>query len=175
VIPLRPLGLEEEQTKPQGFEAFFRGSFARVSRVAGRIAGPEGGEDAAVEALARAYARWGRVSRMDDAEAWVIRVATNLALDQVRKKVAYAEPPRAIEVESTVVSEQVLREAVLRLPRRQREAVTLRYLADLPEAEVAEVLGVSPGSVKTHLHRALASMRVSLSTDERGETSVAGT
>jgi DNA-directed RNA polymerase specialized sigma24 family protein len=53
--------------------------------------------------------------------------------------------------------------------------VTLRYLADLPEAEVAEVLGVSPGSVKTHLHRALASMRVSLSTDERGETSVAGT
>jgi RNA polymerase sigma factor (sigma-70 family) len=112
---------------------------------------------------------------MDDAEAWVIRVATNLALDQVRKKVAYAEPPRAIEVESTVVSEQVLREAVLRLPRRQREAVTLRYLADLPEAEVAEVLGVSPGSVKTHLHRALASMRVSLSTDERGETSVAGT
>ena len=52
--------------------------------------------------------------------------------------------------------------ALRRLPRRQREVVTLRYLADVPEAEVARLLGISAGSVKTHASRGLAALRLGL-------------
>jgi len=48
------------------------------------------------------------------------------------------------------------------MPRRQREAVSLRYFADLPEQEVAALMDVSVGSVKTHVHRGLASIRIDL-------------
>jgi len=49
-----------------------------------------------------------------------------------------------------------------RLPRRQREVVVLRYLADLPEAAVAEALGCSVGTVKRHASRGLGSLRLAL-------------
>lgn len=48
--------------------------------------------------------------------------------------------------------------ALRRLPARQHEAVTLRYYLDLPESEIAAAMGVSAGSVKTHLHRGLSSL-----------------
>ena len=55
--------------------------------------------------------------------------------------------------------------ALVRLPRRQRETIVLRYLCDLPEADVALALGVSAGTVKTHLHRAIASLRADMGAD----------
>ena len=53
------------------------------------------------------------------------------------------------------------------LPSRQREALVLRYYMDLPEAEIAATMGVSPGSVKTHLHRGLAKLADILPRDDR--------
>ena len=55
--------------------------------------------------------------------------------------------------------------ALVGLPRRQRETIVLRYLCDLPEADVARALGVSAGTVKTHIHRALATLRANVGTD----------
>ena len=155
------------------FETFFHRSFPRVARVAGRIAGPEGGEDAAVEALARAYARWSRVSSLNNPEAWVMRVATNLAIDQVRRRPAYPSATAERDLQDKVINEQILRESIAKLPRRQRQVVALRYLADMPEETVATMLDVSPGAVKTHLHRALARLRISLAAAEEGGTNVA--
>ena len=63
---------------------------------------------------------------------------------------------------------RTLVQALLRLPRRQREAVALRYLVDLPEREVASVLGLSTGTVKTHLHRGLAALRTVLGPESLG-------
>ncbi len=105
---------------------------------------------------------------MDRPEAWVMRVATNLALDQLRKKRVYADPPTAAELEETVTDRTIVRSSIAKLPRRQREVVAMRFLADMPEDEVARVLGVTTGSVKTHLHRALTSLRVSLASEEAG-------
>ena len=102
-----------------------------------------------------------------------MRVATNLALDQVRKKNAYADPPTAPEIEETAMDREVVRSSIAKLPRRQRQVVAMRFLADMPEDEVARVLDISTGSVKTHLHRALASLRVSLASEEAGEPDVA--
>lgn len=56
------------------------------------------------------------------------------------------------------LANQEVLEAVRKLPRRQAEVVTLRYFGDLSEAEIAETLGIAPGSVKTHANRALAAL-----------------
>lgn len=57
----------------------------------------------------------------------------------------------------------LIRQALGELPRKQRAVVVLRYLEDLPEAEVASLLGCSAGSVKTHAHRGLRALRAKLS------------
>ena len=56
-----------------------------------------------------------------------------------------------------------LQRALLTLPPRQREVLVLRYLLDLPEADVANELGLRIGTVKTHAHRALTAMRIAMS------------
>jgi RNA polymerase sigma factor (sigma-70 family) len=56
----------------------------------------------------------------------------------------------------------LVRSALARLPRQQRAVLVLRYLEDLPEAEVASLLGCSVGSVKTHAYRGLRALRGSL-------------
>lgn len=144
-----------------GFEEAFDRLFPRALRLAGRILGDAAAaEDVASESLARAYARWSDLAWEPWLDGWVLRVATNLALDQARKRQP-AAPSMAIEVamDETTVLRMALAAALARLPRRQRQAVALRYLGDLSDKEVAEAMGVSLGSVKTHIHRGLASLR----------------
>ncbi|HEY4377828.1 MAG TPA: sigma-70 family RNA polymerase sigma factor [Acidimicrobiales bacterium] len=134
-------------------------------RVGYRIVGRRAeAEDVAQEALARAYARWPRVQ--GHAEAWVGRVAANLALDvhrrleRDRRHGRMAAPGIERPAAAALVLDRMELVALLRsLPRRQREVLTLRYLADLPERETAEALGCSVGAVKQHGHRALATLR----------------
>jgi len=57
-----------------------------------------------------------------------------------------------------------------RLPRRQREVVVLRYLAGLSETQVAEMLDISRGTVKTHLRRGIAGLRKDMNQELREET-----
>ena len=134
-------------------------------KVAYRLTGDRAeSEDLAQEALARAYLRWRKVAAYD--EAWVARVTTNLAIGRWRKhgRVVVSGPgEQAFAAPGTAGADPLDRIELVRvlrsLPRRQREAVALRYLADLPEAEVAEVLGCSVGAVKQHTHRGLAALR----------------
>jgi RNA polymerase sigma factor (sigma-70 family) len=121
-------------------------------------------EDVAAETMARALVSWTKVARYP--EAWVTRVAVNRAIDLTRRRVPAAElPPVSMDDESTV-SRLTLIEAMRRLPRRQREVVALRYLVDLSEFETAEILGIGPETVGTHLRRGLAAMRSQLRVDE---------
>ena len=139
------------------------GALATLSyKVAYRLTGDRGvAEDLCQEALARAYSSWRRVAGYD--EAWVARVTTNLAIGRWRKdrRLVSGERhdlrPVADPVDPAVRVELVA--ALRALPRRQREVVALRYLADLPEAAVAAALGCSTGSVKQHAHRGLAALR----------------
>ena len=130
-------------------------------------------QDLTQEALARTYARWSRVGAYD--EAWITRVATNLALGEARRR-ARRRRGGAAEADSmaratgradsgheTAVVQRAELVAVLRsLPRRQRQVVALRYLADLPEAQVAAALGCSTGTVKQHASRGLRALRAGL-------------
>jgi len=150
----------------EAFDDFFLRILPRTIRVARRLTGdPWIAEDVAVEALARAHARWARVGPLEWRDAWVLRVASREALHQVQRRPL---PPAAThdrDESDDVVLRVALVAALVHLPRRQRETIVLRYLCDLPEADVAKALGVSAGTVKTHLHRALASLRADIGAD----------
>jgi RNA polymerase sigma factor (sigma-70 family) len=155
-------------------------------RVAFRLVGDRAeAEDLAQEALARAYGRW-RIVRGHD-EAWVARVTTNLAIGRWRRRRLAAERdatargaalltrgdglpggPPGSPPEARVDRVDLVR-ALRALPHRQREVVALRYLADRPEAEVAELLGCSAGTVKQHAHRGLAALRARLAPRVAGD------
>jgi RNA polymerase sigma-70 factor (sigma-E family) len=153
------------------FEEVFARLFDRAYGVAYRILGhPQEAEDAAAEAFARAHADWSRVGELAHVDAWVLRVASNVAIDVVRRRRRRAVDSLTAIADAAVVGNDpeaavdhvLLVAALIRLPRRQREVLVLRYLGDLREADVAECLGCSVGTVKAHAHRGLATLRESL-------------
>lgn len=146
--------------------ASFDDRFVELHRAAFRVAYTLLGdraeaEDIAQEALARALVRWRHVESY--AAPWVCRVAANLAIDRTRRD-RRAEGPTAEATgqDPDIAARLDLQQALRRLPRRQRDVVVLRYLLDHAEQTVAETLGVSVGSVKTHASRGLAALRTSL-------------
>lgn len=115
-------------------------------------------EDVAAETLARLYVDWGKLDGQPWLDAWVVRVATNLSIDRVRRlrrRLPTVAPNERGELEVRMD----LASAVARLPRRQRQAVSLRYFGDLAEADVAALMDVSVGTVKRHVHRGLEHIR----------------
>ena len=152
------------------FDDAFASLFSAAYRVAYRLLGDrEDAADVAQEALARASLRWSKVSADGrDATPWVVRVAANLALDRWRRrKVAARHAIPDLGGSPGSMPERVdLHRALAGLPRRQRQVVVLRYVADLPETDVAAALGCSVGTVKTHASRGLAALRVALRDQE---------
>jgi RNA polymerase sigma factor (sigma-70 family) len=117
-------------------------------------------EDIAAETMARLYERWDRLSKRQELPAWVARVATNLALDRVKRRTpGPAIQQQGADVSDYVVARMQLAKAVHALPRRQRDVIALKYFADLPDAEVAAILRISQATERTHLRRALAALR----------------
>ncbi len=153
-----------------GFTAAFQTLFPRAVRLARRIVGERAAaEDVAAEAMARAYAAWDQIGRSDGYRTgWVLRVTTNLAIDAVRRRdrPLAGSADRQLESALLVGDDQeamtlrvALMAALRQLPRRQREAIALRYLAGLSQLEVAEALGVRPGTIATHVNRGLTGLR----------------
>jgi RNA polymerase sigma factor (sigma-70 family) len=156
-------------TTPSDFDARFDELAQIAYRVAFRLTGSRSdAEDIAQESLARASFRWPKVEGY--ADAWVTRVATNLALGLIRKagRRGGVGPDPARLHDQTVSDRLTLVSALRALPRRQRETVALRYLGDLSEAQVAAALGCSVGSVKQHSTRGLTALRKALDPDQLG-------
>jgi RNA polymerase sigma factor (sigma-70 family) len=120
-------------------------------------------EDVTAEAFARALARWRKIGRLDWREAWITRVAVNLAIDRRRRN----PPPMSKssvgrDPTDAVADHEVLVAAMRRLSRRQRAVIGLRYLVGLPIAEIAERMGLAEGTVRVHLSRGLRRLRLDL-------------
>jgi RNA polymerase sigma factor (sigma-70 family) len=157
----------------ESFEAAYRELFPRAAKVAYRLLGDAtGAEDVAAEALARAYAHWPRIESLPYRDGWVLRVASNLAIDASRRRVPSAVVQDPLDSTEAATLRLALVGALMSLPRRQRQAVVLRYLSGLREDEVAVVLGVSAGTASTHLRRGLDSLRTRLGNDFREDTLV---
>lgn len=145
---------------PLSFDEAFPVLFPRCCRLGRRLLGDgAAAEDVAAEALARAYARWGQLQDLPYVEAWVLRVTANLAVDQLRARRVDLVELRPQQHDDEVALRVTLEAALSQLPRRQREVIVLRHLADLSEAQVVQLTGLSTGTVKTHLRRGTASLR----------------
>jgi RNA polymerase sigma-70 factor (ECF subfamily) len=141
-----------------GFDAFYAASHARLLRQLAVIVGDRSeAEDVLQEAYARAAQRWPTVSAYEAPEAWVRRVALNLAADlgrRARRRLAALarHGPPADLPELSADSVDLLR-AMRALPARQREALVLRHVQGLDVAEIAVQMQVPDGTVKTWLAR----------------------
>ncbi|MGQ0825869.1 MAG: sigma-70 family RNA polymerase sigma factor [Actinomycetota bacterium] len=157
-----------EQATVGGFDDAYPRLYQQAYRVAFRLLGSrEDAADAAQEACARAYARWAAVARHPSPEAWVSRVASNLALDVWRRRATAQRKAQHVTVTTDGLDgDRVdLHRALDALPRRQRQVVLLRYVADLSEAAVAAALRCSVGNVKSNASRGLAALRVAMQVD----------
>ncbi len=147
------------------FAAFYASSRQIVYRaVLVTVRDPHRAEDAVQEAYARAYADWDNIHLHPNPVGWVARVALNHATSIWRRlRRESAEPPpttAAPDVERPI--DAALVRLVWQLPRRQRQVVALRILLDQSTDQTATMLGIAPGTVTAHLHRALQSLRQQL-------------
>lgn len=125
-------------------------------------------EDLVQNALVRTYAAWGRV-RCEDATAYARRVLVNAHTDWWRRRSwreepaggTLPEPSAGTDAADALDDRDALIRALAALGRRERTVVVLRYYADLDVGTVADLLGVSTGTVKSAASRALAKLRVS--------------
>jgi RNA polymerase sigma-70 factor (sigma-E family) len=135
----------------------------------------QGAEEVVQDAFIAVHRRWDSLRNQESATAYLRRAVVNGARSGLRHRgveqryvmreqgepTAYARrteasaEDRALDGEAT----QSMIAALGRLPQRQREVLTMRYYLDLSEAEIADALGVSAGSVKAHAHRGLAALR----------------
>jgi len=142
-----------------GFDVWYRAEHRRVAAVLVALsADPDVAEDATDEAFARALDRWSEVAGMDRPEAWVVTVALNCLRRTLRRRTLeralWRRRPPERGADQLALPRPELWAAVRALPERQRLAVVLRYVADLPEADVAAVMGVSRGTVAASLSAA---------------------
>lgn len=115
-------------------------------------------EELAQEAFLRAYRRWSTVGTYDRPDAWVRRVALNLTASWGRRLQAEARAMvqlrlRPLASSDGSVPDGEFWQAVRSLPRRQAQVLALYYLEDRPVDEIADVLQLSPGTVRVHLVR----------------------
>jgi DNA-directed RNA polymerase specialized sigma24 family protein len=140
-----------------GFETWYRAEHPRVLAALAVVArDPDLAQEVAAEAFARALQRWDRVGAMDSPGGWTYRVALNVLRRRARRaalerRLLSRVVPATITVPAYAVE---IWQVVTGLAPRMRTAVALRYLGGLTEAEVAEVMGVAPGTVAATLHAA---------------------
>ncbi|HEY7042691.1 MAG TPA: sigma-70 family RNA polymerase sigma factor, partial [Nocardioidaceae bacterium] len=116
------------------------------------------------------HERWRRLRDPERALGYLRRSIVNRSRSAHRHHLVVAKhvperPEDAASAEAHVLTAQtraLVLEALHRLPTRQREVLVLRYYSDLSEAQIAEALGISSGSVKSHAHRGLAALRTTL-------------
>jgi RNA polymerase sigma factor (sigma-70 family) len=146
------------------FDAAFEQLALLAYRVARRVLANGGdAENVAAETLARAQVRWRSVH--DHAEAWVVTVATRLAVREAQRGQRRQPDIQngTVGDESDVAAARVdLARALGRLSRRQRQAVALRYVGDLTDAEAAAAMGCSVPTFRTHCGRGLRALRAEL-------------
>lgn len=153
------------------FEALYRRELKPLTMVAAALTGsPEVAAELANEALVRAWASWSSVGTLERPGAWLRRVVINLAIDSTRRsrREQRAVGRLAVPVQAPPDEPPDARfwSAVRDLPERQRLTVVLRYVSDLSVHEIADVMGVADGTVKTALHMARHTLATVLGTQE---------
>ena len=150
---------------PPDFAGWYEAMHGRLVRVLCAL-GPDAdaASDAADEAFARALLHWRRVRCMDSPDGWAYRVALNELRRTLRRQALERRLLARLPVPGPVPEPSVAAVGGLLagLPPRQRTAVALRYVADLPEAEIAAAMGITRGTVASTLADARRALAASL-------------
>jgi RNA polymerase sigma-70 factor (sigma-E family) len=160
------LAMVRAGTDSDSFAAVFNAHHKQAVRLAYLLTSDaHQAEDVVAEAFAKVYVRWQR-GDVRDVGAYLRRAVANEANSKLRRR--YLERREAQRragddrgvrtVDDSAADRDEVWQAIQRLPDRQRKAVVLRYYEDLSEAETAEILGCSVGTVKSQVSRGLARM-----------------
>ena len=164
--------IELRSAAQRGFPDWYRSEYHQVVALVYVLSGSRwAAEELAQDAFTEAHRRWATIGAYDDPGAWVRKVAVNKARSWGRRRSAEA---RAY-AKHTFRERQLPGElpesadafwvAVRSLPDRQGQIVALHYLDDRPVDEIAVLLEIAPGTVKTQLHRARTTLATRLSVD----------
>jgi RNA polymerase sigma-70 factor (sigma-E family) len=138
------------------FEALYAAEATPMSRLAYLLVGSrEQAQELVHDAFARLYERWDRV---DNPGAYLRTCVVNGCRDSLRRR-RLVDRERPDPRPDAQLDADHLLDALAVLPHRERAAIVLRYYEDRSEAEIAELLGIRPGTVKSLLHRGLARLR----------------
>ena len=161
------LASEVRDSAEAAVAALYQASAVGLIRLAFVMLGDlESAEDVVQEAFCGLYRQWGRLRDADRATFYLRTSVLNgcrsaLRRRILRRRVLPDQPPAVVSAEAVVLSgeerEEVFR-AVGRLPHRQREALVLRFYLDLPDEEIARLMNIRPGTVRSTIHRALAAL-----------------
>jgi RNA polymerase sigma-70 factor (sigma-E family) len=179
-VRLRPDAAMSDTTpdREEQVAALFRKHYDGLCRLAVLLLGDRGAaEEVVQEAFLKTFSSWWRIRQLERAH-WYLRTAViNQCRSRLRRRssedrsnrTVYATDPERqavgrMDTDGTYGPDDslVVMDAVRGLPPRQRETVILRYYEDLPEAEIAEILRCSVGTVKSQLAKARASLSVAL-------------
>jgi len=164
---MRSWGVERRRQEFSEFYTAFRDDCLRIVLV--NVADRQLAEDLVAEAFTRAWMSWRKVREHPVPRAWVVRTALNTHVSwwrRRRRELTVDDPTALTRLEGSHLErsadldlDEGLVAALRALPLRQREVITLRVFFDLDTDATAKLLGVSPGTVSSHLHRAIATLR----------------
>jgi RNA polymerase sigma-70 factor (sigma-E family) len=160
----------------EDFRGFFAQHYERLCRLGFLLTGdPAQAEELAQDALVRTWRRWRLVGKPDNPETYARKVLVNRHRSLLRRTLVetrhrYRDRPNEGASDEHREDAIVLWAATRRLPLRQQAVLVLRYYEDLSEAEIARVLGIPAGTVKTLARRGLARLRRNLHAPSQGDT-----
>ncbi|GLW09852.1 RNA polymerase sigma factor [Microtetraspora sp. NBRC 13810] len=148
------------------FRAYVMARGPALLRAAYQLTGhPADAEDLLQAALAKTYLAWDRIQDRAALDGYVRRAMVNINISWWRRRKLEEYPseelPEAAVWDFTEYDQghEFLEEALGRLPDRMRAAIVLRYYEDMTEPEIAQVLGISVGTVKSTVSRGMAKLR----------------
>lgn len=163
-------------TRDRDFAEFVGTRWSSLFRLAYLLAGsPSGAEDLLQTTLEKAYVKWSRIQQLDHPEAYVRKMLANTAASGGRRAWRGERPTEELPErldgsdEVPVLDRALLWPLVCALPARQRAVIVLRYYEDLTEAQIGEVLGCAPGTVKSQASAAMATLKRALAAAGIGE------
>jgi RNA polymerase sigma-70 factor (sigma-E family) len=153
------------------FREFFDAEFRPLKRLAYLLTGDwTEAEDLAQEAMVRTYRAWHRIRMRAQPAAYARTVLVNKHRSMLRRAKVEAKhflarmpdppPPEGLETDQVVVWQ-----ALQKLPAKEREILALRYYEDMPQQEIADIMTIPLGTVKSITHRALKHLRAELGED----------
>lgn len=163
---------------PERLVELYERNWTPLVRTAAWLLGDQASaEEVTQDAFVRLVERWYQLDDADAAPAWLRRTVLNLSRSKIRRLVVgrhkrslVASRATAIDTSADHLGDRLVDgdvgDAIRALPRRQAECVVLRFVEDLSVDEIARVLAISAGSVKTHLHRALNTLNSALTSQE---------